>query len=268
MKRWIAFLMIITLTASPAQAGPASRAVRETAEWIMKKFGKGVAGKTVDEIAEATARTVARHGDDALPLLRAAGHAGFRALDDAAEKAPEVIRLFARKGDEAVWLISEPKKLALFLKHGDDAAEALLKHGGLADELIARFGDDAAGTLTNLSRPAAQRLAMAANEGLLNATPRSRELLPIIRRCGDEAMDFIWKNKGALATAAGLYLFLSDPQAFISGAKTLVADPLIAPIAQGTDWTWIVAGAVLFAGLPLAAKQLAKARRTWRGAAN
>ncbi len=267
MKRLFAISLLLCFVAMPAEAGPASRAVRETAEWIMKKFGPGAAGKTVDEIAEATAKAVARHGDDALPLLRAAGHAGFRALDDAAEKAPQVIRLFARKGDEAVWLISEPNKLALFLKHGDDAAEALLKHGGLADELLSRFGDDAAKALNGLSRPTAQKLSMAARDGLLDATPRSHELLPVIRRYGDEAMDFIWKHKGALATSAGLYAFLSDPQAFLSGAKTLVADPLIHPIAQGTNWTWILGGGVLLAGLPWLARQVARTRRAWRQSA-
>jgi len=265
MKRLLAVSLLLCLTASPVQAGPASRAVRETAEWIMKKFGKGAAGKTVDEIAEATAKAVARHGDDALPLLRAAGHAGFRALDDAAEKAPQVIRLFARKGDEAVWLISEPKKLALFLKHGDEAADALLKHGGLADDLIARYGDDAVGALTKLSRPTAQRMSMAAREGLFDATPRSGELLPIIRRYGDEAMDFIWKHKRVLATSAGLYAFLSDPQAFLSGVKTLVVDPLISPIAQGTNWTLIFGGLLFLFSLPALARLIIfMARRPWR----
>ena len=66
--------------------------------------------------------------------------------------APEVIKLYAKRGDEALWVISEPKRLVIFIKHGDSAADALIKHPGIADVLIKRFGDDAATALNGLSR--------------------------------------------------------------------------------------------------------------------
>lgn len=247
--------------ASPATAGPPGTAIRESAEFILTKFGKGAAGQTVEEVTEATAKVVARYGDEALPLLRNSGHAGFTALKEAGENAPDVIKLYARKGDEAIWVISEPKKLAIFIKHGDSAADALLKHPGIADSLIGRYGDEAVGALNTVSRQNAQRLSMVVDDGLLAATPRSSELLRVIRQYGDEAMDFIWKNKGPLAIAAVLGTFLADPQAYISGAKELVVSPVVEPIARSINWTLITAGVLIIVFLPYIARSVMKARR-------
>ena len=255
---------LVLASASTASAGPASTAVRETAEFIISKFGRGVAGQSIEEVTEATAKSVARHGDAALPLLRKSGHAGFTALEEAGAKAPEVIKLFARRGDEAIWVISEPKKLAIFIKHGDSAADALLKHPGIADNLIGRFGDDAVGAMNAVSRQSAQRLNMVTDDGLLTATARSSELLPVVRKYGDEGMDFIWKNKGSLAVASILATFLADPQAYISGAKELIIDPIAAPIARGTNWTLIILGALAVVFLPFIARTLVKARSAIR----
>jgi hypothetical protein len=241
-------------------AGVTSAAVRETAEYVMKKFGRGAAGQTVEEVADTTARVVTRYGDDALPLIRGTGHRGFAALEQAGAQAPDVIRLYARKGDEAVWLISEPKKLTIFLKHGDPAADALMKSPGLADDLIARFGNDAVGAVNGVSRRGAQRLGMIAKEGVLAATPRSPELLSVIGRYGDEAADFIWRNKGALTVATVLGTFLVDPEAYISGAKQLVVDPILGPIARNTNWTWLFSVVLILAFLPLIVGRIAKAR--------
>ena len=248
------------LLSGVAEAGAATSAVRETAEYILQKFGRGAAGQTVEEVSESTARAMARYGDGVTPLVRATGHRGFAALEQAGEQADEVIRLYARKGDEAVWVISEPKKLAIFLKHGDSAADALIKHPGIADDLVGQFGDEAVVALNGVSKRSAQRMAMAAEEGVFAATPRSAELLSVVRRYGDEAMDFIWRNKGALTVATVLGTFLAEPEAYISGAKQLLVDPVLAPIAQTTNWTWIIAGALLIAFLPVITRRVIRTR--------
>lgn len=258
--RLLIVALLLLSYVSPAVAGPAGTAIRETAEFILTKFGKGAAGQTVEEVTEAAAKVVAKHGDEALPLLRNSGHAGFTALKEAGENAPDVIKLYARKGDDAIWVISEPKKLAIFIKHGDSAADALLKHPGIADSLIGRYGDEAVGALNSVSRQSAQRLSMVADDGLLTATPRSKELLLVVRQYGDEAMDFIWKNKGSLAVVAVLGTFLADPQTYISGAKELVVSPLVEPIARSTNWTLIIAGGLLIVFLPFIARSIMKAR--------
>ncbi|HOT30472.1 MAG TPA: hypothetical protein PLU72_20025 [Candidatus Ozemobacteraceae bacterium] len=253
-------ILLIALFASsltdPVTAGPVTKLVRETAESILSKFGRGVAGETVEEVAETTAKMITRYGDDALPLLRKSGHAGFTALKEAGEQAPDVIRFCAKQGDEAIWLISQPKKLTIFLKHGDSAGHALLKHPGIADNLIGAYGDDAVGALNKVSRQSAQRLNMLANEGLLSATGRSSELLPIIRTYGDEAMDFIWRNKGALAVTAVLVTFLADPEAYIRGGKELSVDLL----TKTTIWPMIFLGILMITFLPFIVRRFALAR--------
>lgn len=252
---------VLLSAAIPAicHAGVTTTAVRETAEYVMAKFGRGAAGRTVDEIAETTARTTARYGDDVLPLVRRGGHDAIRVLDQAGDKAPDVLRLYARKGDEAMWIISQPRKLTIFLKHGDTAADALLKHPGIAEDLIEHFGDDAAGALNAISRGGAQRLAMVSDQGLLAATPRSRELLPVIRQYGDSAMDFIWKNKGALTVATILATFLADPQAYVTGAKSLIVEPVVTPILRSIPWAWIVVGALILVFLPFIVRRVRRA---------
>lgn len=257
---------LLPMIAAPLEAAavPAAPVVREASEYILRKFGKGVGGRTVDEIAEATTKAVARHGDGALPFLRSSGHVGFEALKNAGEQAPDVIRLYARRGDEAIWVVSEPGKLAIFLKHGDSAADALLRHPGIADTLIGRFGDDAVGALNGISRQSAQRLGRAADEGLLTATNRSPELLAVVREYGDEAMDFIWRNKGALTVVSVLATFLKEPELYIRGVRELAIEPIVAPIVQGVNWSLVVPGALLLVFLPFITRSVMKARKAMR----
>ena len=104
-------------------------------------------------------------------------------------------------------------------------------------------------------------MVMAAEEGVFAATPRSAELLSVVRRYGDGAMDFIRRNKGSLTVTALLGKFLMEPEAYISGAKQLVVDPVLAPIARNANWTWIIAGVLLVAFLLVMAGQLRRMER-------
>lgn len=61
---------------------------------IFSKFGKGVAGSSADDITIAATKAITLHGDDAVPLLRNAGHVGFEALERAGSNAPKVIKLY------------------------------------------------------------------------------------------------------------------------------------------------------------------------------
>ena len=264
MSRYLATVFVAICISLPALALPGSAATREASEFIIAKFGKGAAGNSIDEVSQATIRAVEAHGEEALGFLRAAGHSGFVALTEAGELSPELIKFFARKGDDAIWVISDPKKLSIFLKHGDSGAEALLKHPGIADNLIERFGEDAVTALNSISRQNAQRLSIMEREGVLTATPQSAELLTVIRRYGDEAMDFIWKNKGSLTVATILASFIKDPQAYMSGFKDLVVDPIVVPIVSNTNWSLIIAGILFFVFLPKIARSIRSARSTLR----
>jgi hypothetical protein len=147
----------------------------------------------------------------------------------------------------------------LFLKHGDAAAAALVKHKGIAEPVIERFGQPAVRALQASNMQSGRRLAMMLEGGELAKIGRSQELLDVIARYGDRAMTFVWQHKGALTTTAGLTAFLANPQAFITGARDItqiVGENAIKPVAQapgavateiakGTNWTviFLVAGA-------------------------
>src|SRR6185503_5178963 len=70
--------------------------------------------------------------------------------------------------------------------------------------------------------PNARRLAIMVQGGELARIGRAGELLEVIGRYGDRAMEFIWRHKGALAVSVVL-AFLADPGPFLDGARDLAA---------------------------------------------
>lgn len=258
-RRLLAFLLIAVSLWAPLNlsAGIFTSSTTNLANFIFKKFGAGAGGRTAADIAIAADKVIAKHGEEAIPLLKSAGHNGFEALESAGTNAPEVIKLFAKRGDESLWVISKPNRLAIFIKHGDTAAEAMIKHPGIADDIIEKFGVDAAAAFTKLSTGGGQQLAMAASEGLLNNSARSPELLSVIRQYGDSAMEFIWKNKGALVVTSVLATFLANPEAYISGASQLAV-----PILESINWTLIVVGLLALILLPIIGKKILNSRKT------
>ena len=70
--------------------------------------------------------------------------------------------------------------------------------------------------------------------------------------------------KGALTVTTVLGTFLADPQSYISGAKQLIVEPVLAPIARNTNWTWIIAGVLVVVLLAFIARTVALARTATR----
>lgn len=245
----VALLLILT-SYSVVHAGVQSKVAREAAEYLLERFGKEVGEETVETLAEKIAKYGARYGDEAVDAIRKVGPRGFKLLDDAGENAPEVVRLLNRYGNDAVWVASKPRNLAIFVKHGDEAAEAMIKHPGIAGPVIERFGQPAARAVRTVSSQNARRIAMMADDGSLAAAGKADELLEVIGKYGDKAADFIWKHKGALAVATVAAAFLADPQPFIDGIKD-IAEVAVRPIdsaakevgrgvAEGTNWTLVI----------------------------
>lgn len=153
----------------------------------------------------------------------------------------------ARHGDEAIWIVAKPKRLAIFVKYGDDAANAMLRHNTLAEPIIERFGSTAASALAQVTSQNGRRLAILNNNGFFNAVQeQSPRLFDVIKKHGDGAADFIWKNKGVLTVSATLTAFLLNPEPFINGTKQMgevalgqVAAPLADVAAKNLPWKTI-----------------------------
>jgi hypothetical protein len=176
----------------------------------------------------------------------------------------------ARHGDEAIPLATRGSALQLVGRFGDDAADALVRHGAIGEQLIGALGESGAKALTKVSPQNGRRLAMMAGDDVLKP-----ELVDVICRHGDRACEFVWKNKGALAVGATLTAFLAAPDDFMSGTAQLtevvaehvvlpVATQVLTPIAElpkavaievakGTNWTVMGVAVLILGALAVAA---------------
>jgi hypothetical protein len=62
---------------------------------------------------------------------------------------------------------------------------------------------------------------MMFDNGSLQQIGRNEELLEVIFRYGDRAMEFIWKHRKTLTFATALAAFLKDPEPFLDGIKDI-----------------------------------------------
>lgn len=274
-RNFVVFLVAATFSALPAFAQGRAAAAREVVEYLMRKFGKEAAEEGVETLTRKVETLILRHGDDAAKALRKVGPRVLRLVDDAGVHAPDAIRLMARYGDEAVWVVADKKRMAIFLKYGDDAAEAMMKHGAVIEPLLDSVGKPAAVALKPLSGQNARRLAMLSNDGDLARIGRTEELLEVIGRYGDKAADFVWRHKGSLAVGAVLTAFLADPEPFINGVKDLtkiVGESAVKPLAEvpqqvaaeaakRTNWTLIGLTTIAAIGLFFALRGGMRAKR-------
>lgn len=214
-----------------AKAGLASTAVREVAERLLEKGGREVAEESAESIARKLGTVAEKYGQSGVEAARKGGPTAFRYLVEGGEQGPKVVKLFEKYGDSAIHVVSRPKSMAIFLKHGDEAAAAMIRHPGIAEDLITPFGAAAARALSTVGPQNARRLAMLAEDGMLAKSGRSTEILDVITRYGDKGMEFIWKNKGALAVGTTLAAFLAKPDPFINGAVD-ITKAVTAPIVQ------------------------------------
>jgi hypothetical protein len=205
-------------------------------------------GRTATDVAEYT---LARNAAGDISFVKKSG-----AIGDAVVRSPMSKHLHEVMGDQALWVKGDARRLALFTKYGESAASAMYKYPGIAEDLIEKFGDDAIAILEHSSRQSAQRFAMLADDGLLASSGRSGELLQVLRRFGDPAMEFVWKNKGALTVSSVLATFLTNPQAYISGVAALLT-----PAIREVNWTLVallISGFVFF---PRIGPSVLRARR-------
>jgi hypothetical protein len=199
----------------------------------------------------AAEHSISRNAADEVSLAKKSGSAG-----EAAARTPNLIRLQELMGEQALWVTSDARRLALFTKFGESAALAMYRHPGIAEDLIEKFGNDAIAILQQCSKQNAQRFAMLSDDGLLAASVRSGELLQVLRRFGDPALEFVWKNKGALAVSSVLATFLMNPPAYISGVAALLT-----PAIKEVNWTLVVLVILGFVLLPRVVPSIRRGRR-------
>jgi hypothetical protein len=238
---------LVLLPSATLLAGVKSDAAREAAENLMKRFGKEVGEKGVQTLTEEISTYGTRYGDEAITAIRKVGPRTFKLLDDAGDNAPEVVGLINRYGNDAVWVAAKPRNLAIFVRHGDEAAEAMIKHPGVAEAAIEKLGTPAATAIRTVSGQNARRIAMMVDDGSLVASGKAAEILEVVGRYGDRAADWVWRNKGFLAVATVATSFIADPEPFIDGTVEVVkvgGETLVRPVAEeaGRAINWSLFG--------------------------
>lgn len=220
--------------------------VRETAEYMIRKFGTEASDEGIETLTRKVEVLVAKYGDDSATALRNVGPRSFRLIQEAGENGTLSVKMLAKYGDQAVWVVSKPSRMSMIARYGDEAADAMIKHGEMAEPLINQFGASATRALGDVTSRNARRIAILSESGELAAMGRTRELLDVIGRYGDSAMEFVWRNKGALAVAGAMAAFLADPKPFIDGTRDLaeiVGSAAVAPLATAignkTNWTFL-----------------------------
>lgn len=263
IQRLIVIIIICLAVFQPvaSYAGISSKAAREAAEFVLRKFGKEAEEQGLQTLTQKIESLGLRYGDDAVAAVKKVGPRTFRYVDEAGENGLQSVKLLARYGDDAVWVVAKKNRLALFAKYGDDAAEAMMKQGKIAEPLIGSLGKPAAGVLKTVSRQNGRRLAIMAEDGTLKTIGRTDDLLRVLGKYGDRGMDFVWRNKGALAVATVLAAFLANPQPFIDGTVDLtsaaaegIGTPLAQEVGRSANWTLVLPMLAALIGLFLAFK--------------
>lgn len=249
---------------------------REAAEYVLSKFSKEAAEIGLETLTRKIERLALKHGDDVFVAVRKVGPRTLRLVEEAGEHGLASVKLMARYGDDAVWVVRNKNRLAIFARYGDNAAESMIKHGEIAEPLIQSFGNPAANALKAVNSQNARRLAMMAEDGHLARIGRTPELLEVIAKYGDRASDFIWRNKGALTVASTLTAFLANPEPFINGTADItriVSENTLKPLAnlpgqfvseaaKNTNWTAVLATGVGLLGLLAGARLFLRHRRS------
>ena len=140
-------------------------------------------------------------------------------------------------------------------RHFDDAARAVAPHLKVGMTVVPLAGSSSR-ALAALAPRNARRLAILAEDGALARSGRWSELLAVIERHGDRAMDFVWRHKGALAVSTILATFLAEPEVFLGGGRELIggaaqeATQPLADVADAAASRWMgIARSVVVVGL-------------------
>jgi hypothetical protein len=248
MCRVIALLLcLVAIEPTRCFAGITSKAAKEAAELVLRKFGKEAEEQGIQTLTRKIETFGLKYGDDAVAAVEKVGPRAFRLVEQAGDNGLESVRLLARYGDDATWIVNNNSRLALAAKYGDDAAEAMIKQRKVAEPLLESLGQPAANALKTVSTQNGRRLAMLAEDGTLSRIGRSDELLRVVGRYGDRGMNFIWRNKGALLVAATLTAFLAHPEPFIDGSVELtksaaenIGQPLANEVGKSANWTFVL----------------------------
>ncbi|MEZ6129200.1 MAG: hypothetical protein R3C59_11000 [Planctomycetaceae bacterium] len=175
-------------------------------------------------------------------LLRAAARKGWKAVSETVETGLKRVRP-VKAASTAVRTASHgvvqtvPGSVGrhLLVAGGKEMASTGSSASGV---ILSRLGLNAVGAVNKLSPTATARVAEMSSD--LALSPHRAEWLRLLREFGDEAADFLWQNKGAVAVAATTTAVVLSPNDFLEAtgrmAETVVettGSRVLQPIVTG-----------------------------------
>jgi hypothetical protein len=227
----------LMLRSAPARADAKSQAAKEAAEYVLQRFGRQVVREGTEALARRIEMAAARHGNEVFEAVRKVGPRALPLVEEAGAHSRQAARIMAQHGEHgATWVVARPQAMNLVLQHGEGAAGVLVKHaGGIAEPVVEHYGAKAVRALEATAPQGGRRLAMMMADGELAKIGRTEELLEVIGKYGDPAMNFVWRNKGSLAVGTTLAAFLASPDTFLNAAQGMtrsVAENAVKPLAE------------------------------------
>lgn len=121
-------------------------------------------------------------------VVKAGASSADNVIKEAAERSPAVARIVRQYGPEAiVTLARNPNRVRLVERLGDDAAEAMLKHANIAEDMLNHCPDaEVATALKTMSRESGQYLSMCTSKHAVDADG-CKTLALIVKEGGDDA---------------------------------------------------------------------------------
>ena len=221
--------------AGEARAQGRARAAGEAAELLIGRYG-AKAGRSVPELAGRIEALAAKHGDEVFVVLKKSGAEACGLIEAAGPDGAKALRVLATHGEQgASRVLSRPTAMKQYLQHGDVCASALVRHPGVAEPLIERGGAQAVKALGAVEARNGRRLAMLL-DGELAQVGRHPEVLGVVAKHGDRAVNFLWEHRATLAGAAALTAFLSDPEPYLNGLRDISAvagESVVKPVVGG-----------------------------------
>ncbi len=256
--------VLVALTLWPAEATAArGQALRELVERVLRQGGREAGQTLIEQTTRRLNQQTSRHGDDVVRAFERVGESSLRIGESAGRHAPAAYRTMARHGPSGAAVARNSDQLALVSRYGDDAANALVRHPGMAESVIRQYGTEGARAVGNLSSRQARRLAHMVNQGSVPSGAQGARLMRVLSKYGDPAMDFVWRHKGALLVGGGLAVFLSDPGSVLGSDGPLgpggPGGVIVDSIARSINWSVILTPVLGFLMLLVAIRY-----RLWR----
>jgi hypothetical protein len=225
-------VLLVMLTGFIVFGGVADKAATEATETLVNAMIKAAPKVPAAELRNEAVAVVEKYG---------------------AEAAIKTVKLMERNSGRpgTAWVIRKPDGMAIFLKYGDDAGNAMCKQGVSVGKLIEKYdrpGVSArAAKALNAIEPESRQVSnmmMLSKEKFFEKSGKADELLETIAKYGDRGAKFIWENKGALAVGTVLVAFLGDPKVFIDGIEKLPPVSVLNKMADKANWTLILLAAL------------------------